>query len=80
MINVVFSIGKQPYRNVINFVSYIRVVSSYNDINFTYLYMHTNYLRHLANIVDILWSRPVWWGGGGNSQLNWLTCCKRQKV
>ena len=64
MINVVFSIGKQPYRNVINFVSYIRVVSSYNDINFTYLYMHTNYLRHLANIVDILWSRPVWCGGG----------------
>ena len=41
--------------------------------------MRTNYLRHLANIVDILWSRPVW-GGGGNSQLNWLTCCKRQKV
>ena len=27
--------------------------------------MRTNYLRHLANIVDILWSRPVWWGGGG---------------
>ena len=21
--------------------------------------------RHLANIVDILWSRPVWGGGGG---------------
>ena len=41
--------------------------------------MRTNYLRHLANIVDILWSRPVWGGGGHNSQLNWLTCCKRQK-
>ena len=27
--------------------------------------MRTNYLRHLANIVDILWSRPVWGGGGG---------------
>ena len=27
--------------------------------------MRTNYLRHLANIVDILWSRPVWWVGGG---------------
>ena len=28
--------------------------------------MRTNYLRHLANIVDInnLWSRPVWEGGG----------------
>ena len=25
--------------------------------------MRTNYLRHLANIVNILWSRPV--GGGG---------------
>ena len=79
VINYVFSIGKQPYRDVINFVSYIHVVYSYNDINFTYLYMRTNYLRHLANIVDILRSRPVR-GGGGNSQLNWLTCCKRQKV
>ena len=29
--------------------------------------MRTNYFRHLANI---LWSRPVWGGGGG---------CKRQK-
>ena len=28
-------------------------------INFTYLYMRTNYPHHLANIVDILWSRPV---------------------
>ena len=27
--------------------------------------MRTKYLRHLANIVDILWSRPVWGGGGG---------------
>ena len=66
VINVVFSIGKQPYRDVINFVSYIHVrVSSYNDIHFTYLYMRTNYLRHLANIVDILWSSLVWGGGGG---------------
>ena len=81
VINFVFSIGKQPYRDVINFISYTRVVYSYNDINFTYLYMRTNYLRHLA--IDILWSRPVWGvrgGGGLNSQLNWLTCCKRQKV
>ena len=54
-----FSIGKQPYKDVINFVSYIHVVYSYNDINFTYLYMRTNYLCHLANIVHILWSRPV---------------------
>ena len=37
--------------------------------------MRTNYL---ANIIDIQWSRPVG-EGGGNSQLNWLTCCKRQK-
>ena len=79
MIHFVFSIGKQPYREVINFVSYIHVVYivNYNDINFTYLYMRTHYLRHLANIIDIQWSG----GGGGrdNSQLNWLTCCKRQK-
>ena len=27
--------------------------------------MRTYYLRHLANIVDILWSRPIWEGGGG---------------
>ena len=38
------------------------VYSTYNDINFTYLYMRTNYLRHLANIVD-MWRRPVWGGG-----------------
>ena len=63
VINFVFSIGKQLYRDVINFVSYIHVVYSYNDINFTYLYMGTNYLCHLANIIDILWGRPVWGGG-----------------
>ena len=40
--------------------------------------MRTHYVRHLANIIDIRWSRPVG-GGGGNSQLKWLTCCKRQK-
>ena len=49
-----------PYGDIINSVSYIHVVYSYNDINFTYLYMRTNKLRHLANIIDILWSRPVW--------------------
>ena len=66
VINFVFSIGKQPYlyRDVISFALYIYAVYSYNDINFTYLYMRTNYLRHLANIVDILWSRPVCGGGG----------------
>ena len=64
VINFVFSIGKQPYRDVINFVSYIHVVYSYNDINFTYLYIRANYLHHLANIVDIRWSRSVWGGGG----------------
>ena len=63
VINFVFSIGKQPYRDVINFVSYIHVVYSYNDINFTYLYMRTNYLRYLANIIGIQWSRPVWGRG-----------------
>ena len=63
VINFVFSIGKQPYRDVFNFVSYIHVVYSYNAKNFTYLYMRTNDLRHLANIVDILWSRPIWGGG-----------------
>ena len=40
-------------------------------MNFTYV---KNYLRHLANIIDIQLSRPVKGGGGeGNSQLNWLT-------
>ena len=71
VINFVFSIEKQPYRDVINFVSYIHVVYSYNDINFTYIYIYirTNYLRHLANIVDIRWSRPVW---GGGATPNWI--------
>ena len=84
VINFVFSIGKQPYTEVINFVSYRHVVYiyiysyMYNDVNFIYLYMRTHYVRHLANIIDIRWSGPVW-GGGGNSQLKWLTCCKRQK-
>ena len=42
--------------------------------------MRTDYLRHLANIIDIQWTRPVGGGGGGgNSQLNWLACWKRQK-
>ena len=26
--------------------------------------MRTNDLRHLANITDIQWRRPVWGGGG----------------
>ena len=30
--------------------------------------MPTHYVRHLANIIDIRWSRPVW-GGGGGAQL-----------
>ena len=61
VINFMFSIEKQLYREVINFESYIHVVYSYNDINYT----RTNYLRHLANIIDIQWSRPVLRGGGG---------------
>ena len=67
VINFVFSIGKQPYKEVIYFVSYIHVVYiySYNDINFIYLYMRSLYVRHLANIIDILWSRPVFFFGGG---------------
>ena len=36
VINFVFSIGKQLYRETINFESYIHVVYSYNDINHTY--------------------------------------------
>ena len=44
VINFVFSIGKQPYREAINYVSYIHVVYSYNDIHLTYLYMRTIYL------------------------------------
>ena len=27
--------------------------------------MRTNHFRHLANIIDIQWSMPVWGGGGG---------------
>ena len=57
VINFVLSVGKQPY-------SEVHVVYSYNDINYTYLYMRTNYLRHFANVIDILWSKPVWRGGG----------------
>ena len=63
VINFVFSIGKQPYKEVIYFVSYIHVVYSYMNINFIYLYMRTHYVCHLANIIDIRWSRPVWGGG-----------------
>ena len=37
VINFVFAIGKQPYRDVINFVSYIHVVSSYNDTSHIYI-------------------------------------------
>ena len=67
VINFVFSIGKQPYTEVINFLSYRHVVYiySYNDVNFIYLYMGTHYVRHLANIIDIRWSGPVFFGGGG---------------
>ena len=31
--------------------------------------MRTKYLRHLANIVDILWSGPGGGGGEGGGQL-----------
>ena len=43
--------------------------------------MRTHYVRHLANIINIRWSRPVWGEGGEgpNCQLKWITCCKRQK-
>ena len=34
-------------------------------ISTTHIYMRTNYLRHLANIIDIQWSGPVVGGGGG---------------
>ena len=67
VIKFAFSIGKQPYRETINFVSYIHVVYSYNDVT-TLIYMHTNYLRHLANIIE--WIRPV--GGGGDPTPNYI--------
>ena len=37
--------------------------------------MRNHYLRHLANIIDIQWSRLVLGGGGGggNSKLKWFT-------
>ena len=53
VINFVFSIGKQPYREVINFVVTCSIYS-YRDIC----------VRHLANIIDIQWSRPVLEEGG----------------
>ena len=62
LINFVFSIGNQPYREAINFVSYIHVIYSYNDVT-AHIYMRTNYLRHLANIIE--WSGHVGGGGGG---------------
>ena len=40
VITFVFSIGKQLYREAINFVLYMHVVYSYNDINYTYLYAY----------------------------------------
>ena len=55
VINFVFSIGKQPYREAINFVSFIHVVYNYKGISYynsTPLYMRTNYLCHVANIID----------------------------
>ena len=67
VINFVFSIGSQPYREVIIFVSYIHVVLySCNDIHFTYLYMRTNYLRHLANTLKGV---GLFGEGGGGRQL-----------
>ena len=36
----------------------------YNDINFTYLYMRTNYLRHLANTFSGVGLDFFFWGGG----------------
>ena len=51
VINFLFFIGNQPYRESINFVSYIHVVYSYNDVT-THIYIRTNYLRHLANIIE----------------------------
>ena len=33
--------------------------------------MPTNYLRHLANIIDIQWGRPVG-GGGGQLPIEWV--------
>ena len=62
VINFVFSNGKQRYREAMNFVSYIHVIYSYNDVT-THIYMRTNFLRHFANIIE--WSRPVGGGGGG---------------
>ena len=38
--------------------------------------MSANYLCHLANIIDIQWSRLVGGRGGPNSQLNWLDAKK----
>ena len=51
VINFLFSIGNQPYREAINFVSFIHVVYSYNDVT-THIYIRTNYLRHFANIIE----------------------------
>ena len=63
-----FSIGKQSYREVINFVSYIHVVYSYNDIYYTNLYVYKLSSSFRCNIIDIQWNKPV--GGGGGATPN----------
>ena len=35
--------------------------------------MPTIYLRHLANIIDIQWSRPAVCGGGGQLPIEWVS-------
>ena len=40
VITFVLSIGKQPFREAINFVSYIHAIYSYNETNYTYLYAY----------------------------------------
>ena len=40
--------------------------------------MHTHYVRHLANIIDIRWSRPVWGGGGGGGKTHQIAVTQKK--
>ena len=42
--------------------------------------MRTDYLRHLAIIIDIQWSRPVGGGGGGQLPIELVSLLQTPKM